>query len=110
MLERVAIASRDGIMVNAHFGGADKFHIVEIKNGSYSYIETRNVTPACHNYEHVSAGFDAVLNALSDCELIAVSRIGDGALEYAQSKGRKVTVYGGFIEDFLKEVIADAKG
>jgi len=103
-MPRYAIASTDGISVNAHFGGADRFHIVEITEGKCTYKETRSVTPACNNYGHSEEGFDGVLNALSDCEIITVAKIGPGAAEYVRSKGREIRVYRGLIEDFLKEL------
>jgi hypothetical protein len=44
-----------------------------------------------------------VLAALSDCHLIAVSRIGLGALDYVREQGRDVKIYQGFVEDLLAE-------
>ena len=41
MAYRIAVASTDGIVVNQHFGHAERFHIIELnaETGKYSFIE-----------------------------------------------------------------------
>ena len=45
MAYRIAVASTDGIVVNQHFGHAERFHIVELdaETEKYEYTETRKV-------------------------------------------------------------------
>ena len=86
---RIAIASTDGIVVNQHFGRADRFHIVEItpETGKYNFLESRAVLPFCHGGEHDDNAFDTILETLNDVQAILVSKIGDGASDYLEQKG-----------------------
>lgn len=89
MKYRVAAASTDGIVINQHFGHADRFHILEIslETGSYQFLETRTVIPCCQCGDHKIAAFDAVLEKLHDVQAILVSRIGNGAADYLEQHG-----------------------
>lgn len=102
---RIAIASSDGKVVNTHFGHAGQFYIAQIENGSWQILERRDVTRACHEQSHSESGFDAVLDVLSDCQAVLVSRIGYGASAYLISKGIRVFETAGFIEDVLDRVV-----
>lgn len=46
---RVAVASTDGIVINQHFGHAEKFHIAELDTdeNTWQYLESRTVTRVC---------------------------------------------------------------
>lgn len=90
MKYRAAIASSDGIVVNQHFGRAKGFHILEIEsdNGSYDFIESRQNAPCCNGGEHECNAFERVYqSSLSDVQAIIVSKIGNGAADYLESKG-----------------------
>lgn len=89
MAYRVAIASSDGIVVNQHFGHAERFHIMELipESGQYQFLETRNVQPCCQCQQHEESSFDAVLRTLQDVQAILVSKIGNGAADYLEQKG-----------------------
>lgn len=54
MKYRIAIASKDGIAVNEHFGKAKVFHIAEADSEylNIEYLEKRKVTPVCSGGEH----------------------------------------------------------
>lgn len=89
MSYRVAAASTDGVVINQHFGHADRFHIVEIapETGTYQFMETREVIPCCQCGDHELSAFDAVLEQLHDVQAILVSKIGDGAADYLEQHG-----------------------
>lgn len=89
MTYRVAIASTDGIVVNQHFGRADRFHIVEIipESGKYQFLQSRTVSPCCQCGDHEISAFDAVLEALHDVQAILVSKVGSGASDYLEQHG-----------------------
>lgn len=109
MAYRVAAASTDGIVINQHFGHADKFHIVEISpdDGTYKFLETRNVTPCCQCGDHELSAFDALLEQLKDVQAVLVSRIGDGASDYLEQHG--VTAYQApyVLKSVLEKIIKD---
>lgn len=108
MAHRVAFASTDGIVVNEHFGRADRFHIAEIEDdGTWKFIESRDVTPVCNGGDHESEAFDRVLHRLKDVEAIVVSKIGDGASGYLESRGKTVYIAPFLIRPLLSKIIED---
>ena len=106
-MPRVALVSTDGLLINEHFGRARAFCIVDISNDGYSYLETRPVTKCCNNGEHNENDFDKVINVLSDCDAVFVSRIGSEASAYLISKGLRVLTAPGLIDDVLNKIIED---
>jgi predicted Fe-Mo cluster-binding NifX family protein len=77
MAIRVALASRDGVVVHQHFGKATHFQIYDIEDGASRFVEVRENTPTCSaNGEEAHI---RVLSLLSDCQAVVVSRIGPGA-------------------------------
>jgi len=74
---RVAVASSDGKVVNTHFGRASSFLIFDQLYGeSYELIEKREVIPLCRGHEHREDDLQDLLDAISDCQGVLVSRIG----------------------------------
>jgi nitrogen fixation protein NifX len=113
MAHRVAVASTDGKVVNQHFGHAEGFHVFDVVDGGFSYVETREVRPVCGPDGHEDSGFDAVVETLKDCEAIFVARIGPGAARYMISKGVRVFEAPYAIEEVLENVVRNkllAKG
>ena len=109
MIFRTAVASTDGIVVNQHFGHAERFHIVELdtEHHTQTYIETREVTRVCQGHEHNESSFDAVLEVLSDVQAILVAKIGQGASDYLESKGMLVYEAPYLIEPVLQKILDD---
>ena len=91
MSYKVAVASSDGKVVNLHFGRAEQFHIFEITENKFQYLESRAVTACCHGGEHETDAFRAVLKALHDVQAVIVSKIGEGASGFLEANG--LTVY-----------------
>lgn len=106
-MPRVAIASTDGKVINEHFGRACFFHIVDIKNETFEFIESRDTVACCQQQSHNESDFDRVIALLTDCDGIIVSKIGSTAAAYLISKGIRVFEAPGFIDDVLKKVIRD---
>ena len=106
---RVAVASSDGIVVNQHFGHADRFHIVELhpEDGTHQYVESRDVQHVCRGRDHNEADFDRVLDALSDVQAILVAKIGQGASDYLESKGMLVYEAPFLIDPVIDKILND---
>lgn len=82
---KITIASSDGIVVNQHFGCADKFLIFEVEdNSSFSFIETRAVKPICNYGNHDDGRLTENLLKIQDCKYLIVSKIGIGAAMRAE--------------------------
>ena len=93
MAYRIAVASTDGIVVNQHFGHAERFHIIELdaETEKYEYTETRKVERVCQGHYHHDSSFDKVIDVLSDVHAVVVAKIGAGASQQLES--RRLTVY-----------------
>lgn len=98
---RVAFASSDGLVINQHFGHADRFYVAEIGDGAWRFVETRSVERVCRDFEHSEGRLDAVLRVLSDCRAVFVNRIGYGASAYLIGKGIRVFETADVVEDVL---------
>ena len=104
---RVAVASSDGIVVNSHFGRARDFYIYEVsENEDTVLLEKRELVPICEAGNHDEGRLRDNVKRLSDCDYVAVSRIGMGALrvmnEYFKvQKEQKVRE----IEDSLHRIV-----
>ena len=74
---KVAVASSDGKVVNTHFGRASSFLIFEQQHDeSFELLEKRDVTPICRKHEHIEDDLQDLLDTISDCQGVLVSRIG----------------------------------
>ncbi|MBE6876303.1 MAG: dinitrogenase iron-molybdenum cofactor biosynthesis protein [Ruminococcus sp.] len=106
---RVAVASTDGLVINQHFGHAEKFHIAELDTdtSSYEYLESRTVQRVCQGHEHHTKSFDAVLQTLSDIQAILVAKIGQGASDYLESHGMLVYEAPFLINPVLDKILND---
>jgi predicted Fe-Mo cluster-binding NifX family protein len=105
-LHRIAVSTTDGLTIYQHFGRTDKYRIYDLSEDSYTYIETREVTPPCKAGGHSTASFDGVLAALSDCEAIVVAVVGEGAAEYLMKAGMRIFTGRGVFEDVLGAIIS----
>ncbi len=78
---RVAVASRDGAAVDAHFGQATRFEIWEITGGTSRQVEVRFSKPGCGCGTPAGPrGTDTMREAaalVADCRAVLVARIGD---------------------------------
>jgi len=90
---RIAVASKDGRVINQHFGHAERFLIYEVINNPPSptfskggkggfeirFIEERLVERYCAGNEahlYDDNKFEKVYEVIKDCSLLLVSRIG----------------------------------
>jgi nitrogen fixation protein NifB len=78
---RVAVASRDGDVVDAHFGQATRFEIWELTGGTPRQIEVRQSKPGCGcgtlDQGSVTDRMQAATALVADCRAVLVARIGD---------------------------------
>ena len=107
MAYRIAVASTDGIVVNQHFGHAERFHIIEIDDNNYSFIGTREVERVCQGHYHNVSSFEKVIDVLSDVHAVLVAKIGSGASQQLESRGLTVYETPFPIEPLIETIIAD---
>lgn len=107
MSVKVEIASTNGKVINEHFGRATKFHIFELDNSSFKFLESRTVQRCCNGGEHENSAFEKVANILNDCKAIFVAKIGIGASNYMEGKGFIIFEAPYIIEDVLNKVLKE---
>ncbi|MDR3136506.1 MAG: hypothetical protein LBU07_03705 [Coriobacteriales bacterium] len=110
MARLVAVTTRDGKVVQEHFGQARYFHIVEVDTNGYQYRESREIEPRCKGpfpdeTPHDSSRFDPVIELLSDCEAIVTAQIGPGAAAHILASGLRIFEGRGFVDDILTELV-----
>lgn len=107
MIYKIAAASCDGKVVTDHFGGCERFLLINVdsEKKSYEFEGFRSVTPPCSGGEHSENGLLKAADALSDCRIVLVGKIGPPAEFALKSKGIDVLEYHGLIEDALRRII-----
>ncbi len=95
---QIAVASTDGIIVDQHFGRADRFMILEVIPDEQMLITVRRFSP--YSEGDSGHGFDAdrfavVARELRGCERLYCSRIGEKPLAELAKQGIEVVLYQG---------------
>lgn len=100
---RVAVASKGGGLVNQHFGHAKEFEIYEVDHDEAHCIDRRSVTPYCQGGYGEADVLDTIMQTLSDCQAVLVSKIGACPKEQLQAQGIEcVEAY-----DVIENVVLD---
>lgn len=75
---RVAVASGNRLVIDCHFGHAERFDIYDIDPNGARLIEQRSVEHYCQGGYGDEDKRDVILRTLHDCTACFVARIGDG--------------------------------
>ncbi|WP_425806186.1 NifB/NifX family molybdenum-iron cluster-binding protein [Desulfitobacterium sp. Sab5] len=103
----VAITSKEGKLIDQHFGHAEFFTIYQAKKGSIKLLEQRAVSKYCFgSYEcgEQENRMDVILKALDDCDVILTLRIGYHPQKILEAKGKKVIQTYGIIEEEINKL------
>ena len=101
-MQKVAVASSDGISINVHFGQARHFFLYEVEDdGSFLKVGEREIAdaPAAEAGEHHDT--DATARALADLDAVLANRIGPGGVATLKGHGVKGFAIGGPIAKAL---------
>jgi len=98
----VAIATREGILVNQHLGEAEALSIYEEQDGSFVEIETR-VTPYPGGGDE---RWTKLAELTTDCRALLVSGVGPRPTRILEQSGVKVIVMEGLIDEALTKIYA----
>jgi MoaA/NifB/PqqE/SkfB family radical SAM enzyme len=79
-----AVASKNGIAVDQHFGRARAFYVYRYADGALEFLEKRDVSEYCRGEENCGHnaddrhedGLNGILDALGDCDGVIAMRIG----------------------------------
>ncbi len=98
----VAVATREGVLVNEHLGEAEKLSIYGEKDGAFQCLETRAAPDSGGGSER----WIELANNLSDCRAILVSGVGPKPTAFLRQAGLKVVVMEGLIDETLRRIYA----
>lgn len=104
---RIAVASKDGRLIDQHFGHAERFLIYEADEGEIRFLEERAVEKYCsgdieHRYD--ADRLEKFYEAIKDCSLLLVSRIGTIPEKELLKRGIKTFILWDRIEEGIKKV------
>ena len=92
---RVALTSREGVLVNQHLGEAQRFLIYELNSGEAALLEEREAPgPGTGDIR-----WQTMCVQLKDCGWIAVSGIGGKPQEILESAGIRTVVVSGTVSE-----------
>ena len=99
---KIAIATTDGITVNAHFGKAKSFSIYDETSAGLDFLAERSVEPYStarkdHNFD--KGRFLEVVESLKGCAKVFITKIGDEPADALKALGIEAVVYSGAIRD-----------
>lgn len=98
----VAVASREGVLVNLHLGQAAEFQIWAPVVGGYEQIDLRPAPPAGEG----ELRWKKLADLLYDCRHVLVSGIGETPRAVLEDHGVEPLELNGFIEEALKAIYA----
>lgn len=98
----VAVASREGALVNLHLGQAMEFQIWGPAAGGFAHMETRMAPPAGDG----ELRWRNLAELLADCRHVLVSGIGETPRAVLVDHGIEPLEMNGFIEEALKAIYA----
>jgi nitrogen fixation protein NifB len=93
----IAVATREGTLVNQHLGAAESFDLYSWKNGAPLFEERRNAPAGGSGDQR----WRELAGTLNDCSALLVYRAGKRPCEVLRSEGIKVFETEGVIADLL---------
>lgn len=86
----VAVATKGGGLVNQHFGHAKEFQIYEVDGSEVKYVGHRKVDHFCQGGYSEKATMEKIIEAISDCKAVLVSKVGESPKEKLNNAGIEV--------------------
>ena len=98
----VAVATREGVLVNLHLGEAEEFQIFAPEGDAFKLVDTRKSPPrGCGEVR-----WQTMAGRLNDCRAILVSSAGPKPTDALTKEGVKVIVMEGLIDEALSAIYA----
>ncbi|WP_317929996.1 NifB/NifX family molybdenum-iron cluster-binding protein [Halioxenophilus sp. WMMB6] len=79
-MRKLAVASKDGVAINLHFGHAKEFWIYGCDDDGCRLLERREVDHYCHGQHGDQSAMQKILATINDCEAVFVAKVGDGPI------------------------------
>lgn len=84
---RVAVATKEGMVVSEHFGHAKAFHVYDLSADACRLVEQRQVRHYCLGGSSDKTAMAEILDTIQDCAAVFVAKIGDGPIEKLAKRG-----------------------
>lgn len=84
---RVAVATKEGVVVSEHFGHAKVFHVYDLSADGCRLVEQRQVRHYCLGGSSDKTAMAQILETIQDCAAVFVAKIGDGPVEKLAARG-----------------------
>ena len=101
----VAVATLEGVLVNQHLGEAAQLSIYAKEDGGFRLLETRSAPPTGGG----SQRWLALADSLHDCRAVLVASAGESPRAALASRGIKLVMMEGLIEEGLEAVFRGAE-
>ena len=73
---RVAVATKEGIAVDLHFGHVRAFEVYEVDAAGVTHLERRSIDHYCREDDDRATRMKGILQVIGDCKGVLVARIG----------------------------------
>ncbi len=104
---RFAVCSKNGKLIDQHFGQATKFYIYDYKDDVVTFVETRPTEQYCKGSQDEKAAgrIYKLIKAIEDCNCVICMRIGACPSNALQEKDIDIYTTYNLIEEGLKEAV-----
>ncbi|MDR1288584.1 MAG: nitrogenase cofactor biosynthesis protein NifB [Treponema sp.] len=106
-----AVASKDGMLVDQHFGHTENFYMYQYKNGQVVFLERREVSRYCSGPDDCGKKheelIDSIIKTIEGCSAVITMRIGEMPKRRLEEKGISVFMTYDYVTDAVREA---AKG
>lgn len=96
----IAIATREGVLINQHLGEAGELWVYGLKSGRFEFLESRKAPESGTGVRR----WISLAEVFYDCHAILVSGAGDTPQEILKIKGIRVIEAEGIIRDILERI------
>jgi MoaA/NifB/PqqE/SkfB family radical SAM enzyme len=103
---RFAAASKNGMLVDQHFGHARAFHVYEYREGKVRFIERREIPQYCLGSSNCGSRenrFAVIAEALRDCSCVLAMRIGDAPRLELEKQGVRFFMTYDYVTDAVRK-------
>jgi len=105
---RVAVATKEGLAVNEHFGHAKTFHVYDLTPDSCRLVGQRRVRHYCLGGSSDKTAMADILETIKDCAAVFVAKIGDGPTE--KLAARNITAVPDYAWEAIEPAVLDYAG
>lgn len=101
---KIAVASSDGKVINAHFGRTPQFLIFDLSDQGMQFVEQRRNAPGCTQLNAPPGSMDETVTLIRDCSLVLVAQIGPAMVRRLEEVNITAIKKPKMIDEALREI------